>query len=401
MTDLLVFNVGELVTNDPARDGLLGVVEGGAVAIVDERVAWVGEEIGLPEPYRGLPRLDAGGAAVLPGFVDAHTHLVFAGDRSDEFDRRLRGETYEEILAAGGGIHSTVAATRAAAEDELFDEAAVRAWRMLTNGTTTVEIKSGYGLDLETEARMLRVANRIGRDLPIDVVSTFLGAHVVPLSHRAERDAYVDLICGPMLDACAPLARFCDVFCDEAAFTVAEARRILEAAQRHGLGLRLHADQLGRVGAASLAADLSAASADHLDHATDTDLEELRAAGTAAVLLPAVSFSMRLPYPDGRRIWDSGVTVALATDCNPGTAHVESMPFVVALAALHMGLTTDEAIWAATLGGATSLGLADRGAVVPGSVGDLVLLDAPSRLHIPYRPDADIVAAVAKRGTVL
>jgi imidazolonepropionase len=401
MADLLVFNIGELVTNDPARGGLLGIVEGSAVAIVDGRVAWIGDEISLPEAYRDLPLRDAGGAAVLPGFVDAHTHLVFAGDRSDEFDRRLRGETYAEILAAGGGIHSTVAATRAAAEEDLFEEAAARARRMLKNGTTTVEVKSGYGLDVETEARMLRVASRIDRDLAIDIVPTFLGAHVVPLSHRAERDAYVDLICGPMLDACAPLARFCDVFCDEAAFSVAEARRILEAALRHGLGLRLHADQLGRVGAASLAADLSAASADHLDHATDADLDELRAAGTTAVLLPAVSFSMRLPYPDGRRCWDSGVTVALATDCNPGTANVESMPFVVALAALHMGLTTDEAIWAATRGGAMSLGLVDRGALVPGMVGDLVLLDAPSRLHIPYRPDADIVAAVAKRGTVL
>lgn len=396
-----MFNIGELVTNDPDRPGVLGVVREAAVAIVDGVVAWAGEEATLPADYRDLPRHDAGGAAVLPGFVDAHTHLVFAGDRSDEFDRRLRGDTYEEILAAGGGILSTVAATRAAAEDELFAEAADRARRMLANGTTTVEIKSGYGLDLETEVRMLRVASRIDHDLPIDVVPTFLGAHVVPAEFRADRGAYVDLVCGPMLDACAPLARFCDAFCDAAAFTIPETRRILEAARRHHLGLRLHADQLGHLGAASLAANLSAASADHLDHSTDGDLERLRVSGTVAVLLPAVSFSMRLPYPDGRRIWDSGVTVALATDCNPGTAYVESMPFVVALAALHMGLTTEEAIWAATRGSAASLGLTDRGALVAGSIGDLVVLDAPTYRHIPYRPDADIVAAVAKRGAIL
>ncbi len=401
MSDLLIVNIGELVTNDSGRGGRLGIVAGGAVAVVDGAVAWVGKEVDLPTDYRELRRLDCRGAAVLPGFVDAHTHLVFAGDRSDEFDRRLRGETYEDILAAGGGILSTVGATRDATDDELFDAAAERAWRMLELGTTTVEIKSGYGLDLETEVRMLQAAKRIGRALPIDVVSTFLGAHVVPAEFRGDRDAYVDLVCGPMLDACAPLARFCDVFCDEAAFTVTEARRILEAAQRHNLALRVHADQLGYVGAASLAADLSAASADHLDHATPADLERMRVARTTAVLLPAVSFSMRLPYPDGRRIWDSGVTVALATDCNPGTAYVESMTFVIALAALHMGLTTDEAIWAATRGSAMSLGLSDRGALVVGSIADLVVLDAPSRLHIPYRPDADIVAAVVKRGTIL
>jgi len=204
-----------------------------------------------------------------------------------------------------------------------------------------------------------------------------------------------------MLDACAPLARFCDVFCDDAAFSVDEARRILGEAQFRGLDIRIHADQLGRVGAAALAADLSAVSADHLDCSTAEDLSLMRAAGTAAVLLPAVSFSMRLPYPDGRLIWDSGVSVALATDCNPGTANVESIPFVIALAVLNMGLTADEAVWAATLGGARALGLDDRGHLVPGAIGDLVVLDAPTHLHIAYRPAADIVAAVVKRGEIL
>jgi imidazolonepropionase len=401
VNDLLVFNIGSLVTNDPARGGLLGIVDGGAVAIIDGVVDWVGPEADTPADYGDLLRLDAGGAAVLPGFVDPHTHLVFAGDRSDEFARRLRGESYEEILAAGGGILSTVEATRSASEDELYEAAAERVWRMLANGTTTVEVKSGYGLDVATEGKMLRVVARLEESLPIDVVPTFLGAHVVPAEYREDRNAYVELVCGEMLDACGPLARFCDVFSDEAAFTVDETRRILEAAKERGLDARVHADQLGRVGAAHLAADLSAASADHLDHATDEDLVAMRAAGTVAVLLPAVSFSMRLPYPDGRRVWDSGVTVALATDCNPGTAYVESMPFVVALAALNMGLTPDEAVWAATRGSARSLKLDDRGHLVRGAVADLVLLDAPTHLHIPYRPDADLVAAVVKTGVVL
>ncbi len=401
MNDLLVFNIGSLVTNDLGRDGLLGIVEDAAVAISDGVLEWVGDGADIPAEYGDLPRLDAGGAAVLPGFVDPHTHLVFAGDRSDEFARRLRGESYEEILTAGGGILSTVAATRAASEDDLYDSAVERAWRMLANGTTTVEVKSGYGLNAATEEKMLRVARRIDESLPIDVIPTFLGAHVVPAEYREDRDAYVDLVCGEMLDVCAPLARFCDVFSDEAAFTVEETRRILEAAKNRGLEVRVHADQLGRVGAAHLAAELSAASADHLDHATDEDLTAMSAAGTSAVLLPAVSFSMRLPYPDGRRIWDSGVTVALATDCNPGTANVESMPFVVALAALNMGLTPDEAVWAATRGGALSLRLEDRGHLVPGALGDLVVLDAPTHLHIPYRPDANLVAAVVKGGVIL
>ena len=401
MGDLLVVNAGSLVTNDAGRDGLLGVVSDAAVAIVDGLVAWVGDETDLPDGYRDLRRLDAGGAAVVPGFVDPHTHVVFAGDRSDEFARRLRGEAYEDILAGGGGILSTVAATREASEEELFVAAADRCRRMLDTGTTTVEIKSGYGLDVDTEARMLRVAHRLGDELPIDVVPTFLGAHVVPAAYRGDRDGYVDLVCGPMLDACASDAVFCDVFCDPAAFTVAEARRIFAAARKRGLAARVHADQLGRVGAAALAAEVGAVSADHLDHATDADLAAMRDAGTVAVLLPAVSFSMRLPYPDGRRIWDSGVTVALATDCNPGSAYIESMPFVVALAALNTGLTPEEALWAATAGAARSLGLDDRGVLRIGAVADLVVLDAPSYLHIPYRPDADLVAAVVKRGVVL
>lgn len=401
MSSLLVTNIGQLVTNDPARDGLVGIVEEAAVAIVDGDVAWVGQETDVPSEHLELPRLDAAGAAVVPGFVDAHSHIVFAGERSDEFARRLAGDTYEEILAEGGGILSTVDATRAADGGDLFEAAAARARHMLRNGTTTLEVKSGYGLDVDTEAKLLGVAARLDAELPIDVIPTFLGAHVVPAEYRDRRDEYIELVCTYMLETCAPLATFCDVFCDRAAFTVDEARRILEAGAERGLGLRLHADQLGHVGATALAAELGAASADHVDFATAEDLAALRAAGTTAVLLPGVSFSMHQDYPDGRAIWDSGVAVAIATDCNPGTAWVETMPFMIALATLHMGLTPAEALWAATRGGATALLLSDRGHLTPGAIGDLVILDAPSYLHLPYRPDGSVVAGVVKRGVQL
>ena len=248
---------------------------------------------------------------------------------------------------------------------------------------------------------MLRVAATVGDRLPLDVVPTFLGAHVVPASYRDRRSAYVDLVCGPMLEACAPLARFCDVFCDAAAFSVDEARRILEAAAAFGLRGRLHADQLSRVGAAQLAADLGAVSADHLDHVSVDDLAALHTAGTVAVLLPAVSYSLGLPYPDGRRVWGSGVTVALATDCNPGTAWVETMAFVISLACREMRLTPAEALWSATRGGALALGESDKGWIVPGAIADLVVLDAPSFLHLPYRPDSMVPWRVVKSGRVL
>ena len=399
--DLLVRGVGELATNASGVPGDLATLDDAAVAIEGGIVAWVGPEAELPSRYRDLPVLDVAGRAVVPGFVDAHTHVVFAGDRADEFARRLRGERYEDLLAAGGGILSTVAATREAGEDELATQAAARVERMVRSGTTTIEIKSGYGLDVETERRMLRVAHRLGDELPVEVVATFLGAHVVPAEYRDRRDAYVDLVCGPMMDACAPLAEFCDVFCDEAAFTVDEARRILEAGIAHGLRPRLHADQLARVGAARLAAEVGAVSADHLDHATEEDLAALREAGTVAVLLPGVSLSMRTPFPDARRIWDAGVTVALATDCNPGTAWMERMSFMAALAAVEMGLTPEEALWSATRGGALALGRLDRGRLAAGDRGDLVVLDAPSYLHVPYRPDTDLAVEVVAAGRIV
>ena len=399
MNDLLVRSIGHLVTNASERPGDLAVVSGAAVAIGDGVIRWVGSDGSIPAQYRDLPAFDAGDRTVVPGFVDAHTHLVFAGERSDEFARRLRGESYEEILATGGGIHSTVAATRAATADELVDSAARRARRMLEHGTTTVEIKSGYGLTTAHETRMLLAAVSVGERTPIDVVPTFLGAHVV--DRHADRAAYVDLVIEQMLPSASLLARSCDVFCDRGAFTVADANRILRRAKEVGLDVRIHAEQLTRTGAAMLAAELSAASADHLDHATAQDAAALAGAGVVAVLLPAVAVSMGTPQPPARMLWDAGATVAIATDCNPGTAYVESMPLVVALASLEMGLTPEEALWAATAGGAAALRLDDRGRIERGFLGDLVILDADSHVDLAYRPAGVPTAAVIKRGSIV
>ncbi|MCP4304033.1 MAG: imidazolonepropionase [bacterium] len=391
-------NIGQLVTNDPERDGLLGLVESGAVIIEEGLVAWVGEESDLPPAPGGAASIDCHGNAVVPGFVDAHTHLAFAGDRADEFGRRLRGESYEEIMAAGGGIQSTVAATRSASVSELTGTTMARLRRMSRTGTTTVEVKSGYGLDLHNEKRLLAVAGAAGAAVPIDVVPTFLGAHTVSPEFAGDADGYIDNVIEEMLPACSPLARFCDVFCDLGVFSVEQARRVLEAGRMHGLEPRLHANQLAHSGGARLAAEMGAVSADHLDHLHDEDITALHDAGTVAVLLPGVSLSLRLPQARGIDLWEAGVTVALATDCNPGTSNIESMPFVIGIACLEMGLSPEQAVWSATRGGALALGLRDRGALVPGMLGDVAILAHPSYVHLAYRPDAPAVAWVLKRG---
>jgi imidazolonepropionase len=397
----LLRNIGLLVTNDPERSGLLGVVGGAAVLIDDDGILeWVGSEADLPAG-RDREEIDAEGSAVLPGFVDAHTHAIFAGDRADEFGRRLRGESYEQIMADGGGIMSTVRATRAASADDLRGSTERRLRRMLETGTTTVEVKSGYGLETGTERRLLEIANDLGDALPIDMVPTFLGAHAVPEEHRKARGAYVDLVIQEMLPECAPLARFCDVFCDEGVFTVEEARRIFEAGAAHGLVPRVHAEQLAASGGALLAAEVGAASADHLDHVGDDAIAAMAAAGTAAVLLPGVSLSMRLPFPDPRPLLEAGVTVAIATDANPGTSYVLTMPFVIALAALEMGMSVEQAVWSATRGGAVALELPDRGWIGPGAVADFVLLDADTYADLAYRPDSPVVDRVYKRGRLV
>lgn len=398
MTDLLLTGIGQLVTNDPDREGLLGVVDDAAVAIKDGRVAWVGPADGLLREFRQLPEIDCDGRAIIPGFVDSHTHLVFGGNRADEFARRLRGESYEDIMAAGGGIQSTVTATRNTSTSSLVTDAVRRARRMLGTGTTTVEVKSGYGLDLETELRMLEVAAAIPDLVPIDVVATFLGAHVVPSDYRDDREAYVQEVIEEMLPAAAGHADFCDVFCDNGAFSVDEARRILAAASRHGMESRLHANQMAHSGGAALAAEIGAVTADHLDHITDSDVAGLQAAGTVAVLFPTVSLSLQLAPPPARRLWDGGVPVAIATDCNPGTSYVENMQLVVAAATLTSALTPEESLWAATRGGARALRKDDRGWIVPGAAADLVMLEANGYVEIPYRPGTDLVRMVIKGG---
>ncbi len=397
----VVVNIGQLVTNDPQRDGLLGLVEDAAVIIEEGQVTWVGEQAEMPSAPDRAQSCDAGGNAVVPGFIDSHTHLAFAGDRADEFGRRLRGESYEQIMAAGGGIQSTVAATRNASLGELTAVTMQRLKQMAEAGTTTVEVKSGYGLDVEHEKRLLAVAAAAGAALPLDVIPTFLGAHTVPPEFAGDPDGYIDHVIEAMMPVCAPLAHFCDVFCDEGVFSVDQARRVLEAGRAHGLRSKLHVNQLAHSGGARLAAELRATSADHLDHLDDDDIVALREAGTVAVLLPGVSFSMQLPQARGSDLWDAGVVVALATDCNPGTSNIETMPFVIALACLEMGLTPEQAVWGATKGGALALGLTDRGAVVPGMLGDLAILDHPSYVHLAYRPDAHAVARVIKRGRII
>jgi len=393
MSDLFLTGIGHLTTNrGPAIEDAVVAVENGAVLFAG--------------PARDAPQqtgehIDCSGRAVMPGFVDAHTHLVFAGDRSDEFARRLAGESYEDIATAGGGILSTVSATRGATEQSLFETAADRVWRMVRSGTTTVEVKSGYGLDLATELRMLRVARRLGEELPVTVKTTFLGAHSVPVEFQGDHDGYVELLIEEMIPAVVGLADYCDVFVEDGAFSVDQARRIFSAAAEQGMRARVHAEQLGHTGGAALAAEIGAVSADHLDNATPDDAAALASAGVSAVLVPGASYTLRSAQAPGPTLVEAGCNVALATDCNPGTSFFESMGPIISLAVVEMGLTVDQAITGATLGGATSLDLEDRGWIGPGAKADLVLLDAPSPAHIPYRPGANLVARTFKEGVAV
>ena len=418
MSDLLLTGIGRLVTN-VGQPGASEVIEGAAVAISDRSlgsvrpigrkqpkvpggtITWVGPEPDLPDEYRDCETIDCDGRAVIPGFVDAHTHLAFGGDRGDEFVQRLGGADYEEILAAGGGIQSTVRATRVTGFDELTASTTERLARMRSYGTTTVEVKSGYGLEVDTEVRQLQAAHAAGAAAVVDVVPTYLGAHVVPFDRQHDRDAYVADVAGPMLEACAPLATYCDVFCDQGAFTVDETRTIQAAATAAGLKPRLHANQLGQTGGVDLAIEIGAVSADHLDHLTDAQVAALAASNTVATLLPTVSLSMRIPQPRGADLWAAGATVALATDCNPGTSYVENMQLVVAMAVLEMRLTIGQAVWSATRGGALALELDDRWWIVPGAAADLVILDAPSESHLAYRPGTNLAWRTVKSGLVV
>lgn len=387
MTSTLVDGIGTLVTNDPTLGrGPLGVVEDAALLVDGGVVAWAGPRRSAPEQAAD-DRVDAGGRAVLPGFVDSHGHLVFAGDRTAEFTARMTGVPY-----SAGGIATTVAATRAATTADLRRRTAALVAEALRSGTTTVEVKSGYGLTVEDERRSLQVAAEHTDEV------TFLGAHVVPPEYAGHTDDYVDLVRGPMLDACAPHSRWIDVFCDRGAFDREQTRAILRAGVARGLVPRLHANQLARGPGARLAVEFDAASADHLTRLTDADVDALASSRTVATLLPGAEFSTRSPYPDARRLLAAGCTVALATDCNPGSSFTTSMPFCIALAVREMRMTPDEAVWAATGGGARALRRTDVGHLGPGARADVVLLEAPSHVHLAYRPGVDLVAGVWQAG---
>lgn len=401
MSTTLITDIGELTTNVASLDDAsldddgsgapvgdrTGTMRGAAVLIEDERVVWVG-------PVDSAPRadevVDARGQALIPGFVDSHSHLVFGGDRAEEFEARMAGQRY-----AAGGIRSTVAATRAASDSELRARLSGLIGEMLAQGTTTVEIKSGYGLSVHDEERLVRLAAEVTPEV------TFLGAHVVPAEFADRADEYVDLVTGPMLDACAPHARWIDVFCETGAFSVEQSRRVLEAGIARGLTPRVHASQLGHGDGVRLAVELGAASVDHGTYLTDADVRALAGSDTVLTLLPGVEFSTRQPYPDARHLLDAGVTVALACDTNPGSSFTSSMPFCIAVAVRDMGMTPAEAVWAATAGGARALRRDDVGIIAPGARADLVLLAAPTRIHLAYRPGVPLVERVWKDGAVV
>lgn len=418
MSATLITNIGELTTNVAVLGDPGGTLHDAAVLIEGGRIAWVGSapeaaDLGLsdretaserrdggesPASRRGdaLSRardveiVDAGGRAVLPGFVDAHTHLAFGGDRADEFEARMAGLPY-----AAGGIRRTVAATRAAGDDALRRRLAGFVDELHAQGTTTFEVKTGYGLTVADEERLARLAAEVTSEV------TFLGAHVVPAEYAERRDEYIDLVCGPMLDACARHSRWVDVFCERGAFTPGESRRVLAAGIARGLLPRVHGNQLGHGEGVQLAVALGAASVDHCTYLSDDDVTALAGSDTVATLLPGVEFSTRQPYPDARRLIDAGVTVALASDCNPGSSFTSSMPLMIALAVREMGMTTAEAVWAATAGGARALRRDDVGSIAPGLRADLVLLDAPTRTHLAYRPGVPLVRMVWKNGVAV
>jgi imidazolonepropionase len=385
VSTLAIDNISLLVTNDPALgEGPLGLLRDAALVFEDGRVAAV-----VRPGAHADERIDAAGRCVIPGFVDSHTHLVFAGDRADEFAARMAGARY-----AAGGIHATVTATREASTERLRELAGARRTEALRAGITHLEVKSGYALEVEGERRLCELGGELTEDV------TFLGAHVVPPEYADRPDAYVGLVCGEMLAACAPHARWVDVFCERGAFDADQARAVLTAGRDAGLGLRVHANQLGPGPGVQVAVELRAASADHCTHLTDGDVDALAASDTVATLLPATDFSTREPYPDARRLLDAGATVALATNCNPGSSYTTSMSFCIALAVRDMGMTAEEALLAATRGGAAALRRAELGRLSPGARADAVILSAPSYTHIVYRPGVPLIAATISGGRV-
>lgn len=410
--DLLIYNAAQVATvasAGPKRGaamGELGLVTDGAIAIRDGRIVQVGPSADLCARVKAERRLDAGGRLILPGFVDPHTHLVWAGDRADEFERRVAGASYMEIMAAGGGIMNTVRNTRRADVDELVAQTRPRLERMLAHGTTTVEIKSGYGLTTQDECKQLQAIRQLALTTLATVVPTFLGAHAIPAEYQGRGDAYVNLIVEEMLPAVAALPDpppFCDLFCEEGAFSLEQSRRILQAAQGLGFGLKVHVDEFKPLGGTRLAVEMGAVSADHLVCTPPDEIELLAHSDTIAVSLPGTPFGLaHREYTPARALIDAGGALALATDCNPGTCWCENMQFMIALACRYMGMTPAEAICAATLNAAHALGLGDdRGSLEPGKRADLCLLDVPSYPHLAYRFGVNLVHTVVVGGQIL
>ena len=390
MTSTLITNIGQLITNDPSHDGTkLGIIKDAALLIEDGVVAWAGSNVDAPS-HHIKKVIDAEGMCVLPGYVDSHTQMIFAGDRSNEFRARMLGELY-----TAGGIASTVEKTRKATNELLLSHAQFLLAEANAGGTTTVEIKSGYGLTVKDERRSLEIARKITDE------TTFLGAHVVPVEYKDSPRDYVDLVCGPMLDSVQPYAKWIDVFCDKGAFAVDDARKILKAGIAKGLLPRIHANQLQEGQGVSLGVELDVASVDHVSHLSEKDIELLSTSKSVATLLPGAEFSTRSPYPDVRPLLEASITVALASDCNPGSSYTTSMAFIIAIAVREMHFSPEQAIWSATRGGAKALRRDDIGHLVEGARADFQILNAPSYIHVAYRPGVNLVEQVWRNGLQL
>jgi imidazolonepropionase len=387
MSNLLVTDIGCLITNEASIDGTpLGIINDAAFAVTDGRVSWVGARSGVnASDYQNV--ISANGKAVIPGFVDSHNHLVFAGDRAIEFSARMQGQPY-----AAGGINFTVEQTRNASDEQLRANAAALVIEGLTSGTTTVEIKSGYGLSIADEVRSLQIAREFTDE------TTFLGAHVIPLEFKSAPDDYVAMVCGPMLEAVAPLAKWIDVFCDRGAFSPDQTRQILKAGIAKGLLPRLHANQLEPGEGIKVGVELGAASVDHISHFNSSDIAALASSNTVATFLPGAEFSTRSKYPDARPMFEAGVSVAIASDCNPGSSYTTNLPLMIALAVREMFFTPEQALWSATKGGALALRRTDVGHLAVGAKADFSILSSNSYLHLAYRPGVNLVEQVWRNG---
>lgn len=409
MNDYVLTNA-TLVTplGNSARKGpemsRLHVVRDAAVAVKDGSITYAGSREGAPTVHSFMDIIDVGGRALLPGFVDSHTHLIFGGFRPDEFEWRLKGDSYMSIMERGGGIQCTVDATREASEKALEDKALFFLKRMAEMGVTTVEAKSGYGLDTATELKMLDVIARLKDNphTPVDIVSTFLGAHAVPKEYKGRTEEYVDLMIREMLPAAKGKAKFCDIFTEKNVFEIEDSRRFLQAAKEAGFKLKLHADEIVTLGGAELAAELGAVSADHLLHVSDKGIADMAKSGTVATLLPLTAFALREPYAPARKFIDSGCAVALATDLNPGSCFSGSIPLTIALACIYMNMSIEETITALTLNGAAALDMADvTGSLEPGKRADIAILDYDNYRMLPYYVGMNCVHTAISRGKIV